>query len=145
MTAKKRQKTEPVPRFYLLSHFCKSHKIYQANCIQSPSAVIRHTDYLKSHPLQSCCIFPPLPVSAFMELMLAEELIVGNTPSLMGRHERPALGLVEMRSAEGLHWIQIKNYKLQRFKLTSWCLTLLFRKAQSFLWSQDHRQPGSDL
>lgn len=38
-----------------------------------------------------------------MELMLAEELIVGNTPSLMGRHERLALGLVEMRSAEGLH------------------------------------------
>lgn len=47
-----------------------------------------------------------------------------------------------MRSAEGLHRIQIKNYKLQCFKLTSWCLTLLFRKAWPFVWSQDYRQTG---
>lgn len=50
----------------------------------------------------------------------------------MGRHESLVFGLAEMRSAEGQHWIQIKNYKLQCFTLTSWCLTLFFRKAQFF-------------
>ena len=34
-----------------------------------------------------------------------------------------------MRSAEGLLWIQIKNYKLTGFKLTSWCFILFFRKS----------------
>lgn len=65
-----------------------------------------------------------------MELVLAGELIAGNTSSLPGRHERLELGLVAVRHGQGLYEIQIKK-KLQaaRFQINILMLHVILQKS----------------